>query len=342
MKANKGKEIQKLFFNCIRHALPGHISLVHEIAELLEISYDSAYRRLRAEKELTIDEMKILANHFNISTDSIFGDSSDDILFKPFALSVEADGFADWLKVRLLEVKKLEQAKEKEIIMVARDLPIYYYFNFPELISFKMYFWKKMFLHHPDYHNRQFNISEVPSEELEVGMKLLNLYNTIPTVEIWCRETFTRILQQIEFCRISGFFMNKNDPDILYEKIELLYRHIHYQTELGCKFNFQNQPPTDGDENFKVVFNDLLLIDNTIFVKRDDLSTVYVTHNSYDIMQTDNVAFCCQVEQALRTIIKTGSLISGTSALECNRFFNSIFEKLNDVRMQSIPYRSMV
>ncbi len=341
MNANQGRWIQKLFFDMIRQRLPDHISVVHEISEILEISYDSAYRRLRGDKNLTIEELKVLSQKFGISIDSLYGHKTSDILFQPFTLNTHADGFAEWLELRLLEVRKINMAREKEVIMVARDLPIYYYFNFPELVAFKLFFWKKILFHHPDYHNKQFDPTELPSEIMDVGQHLLLLYNRIPTNEIWCVETFTRILQQIEFCRISGFFRNKDDPDMLFEKIELLFRHIHYQTGQGCKFSYENIAVSE-DENFKVFINEVLLMDNTVFVKREDSKTVFMTHNSLDILITTNHVFCKQVEQWLHTIMKTGFLISGTSALECNRFFNVIYEKLEEYKKETHANRYMM
>lgn len=43
-------ELQQHFFDHIKERLPTHLSLVDEVAELLSISNDSAYRRIRGEK----------------------------------------------------------------------------------------------------------------------------------------------------------------------------------------------------------------------------------------------------------------------------------------------------
>ncbi|MCK4639369.1 MAG: hypothetical protein KAT33_08115, partial [Bacteroidales bacterium] len=59
-------ETQEHLFQQIRESLPTHLSLVDEISELLRMSYDSAYRRIRGEKAITIDELHTLCKHFNI------------------------------------------------------------------------------------------------------------------------------------------------------------------------------------------------------------------------------------------------------------------------------------
>ena len=52
--------IQEDFFRQIKQKLPSHLSMADEIATLLNISQDSAYRRIRGEKPLTIDEIQLL------------------------------------------------------------------------------------------------------------------------------------------------------------------------------------------------------------------------------------------------------------------------------------------
>ena len=48
-------QTQQLFFNHIKSKLPLHISFVDEVAELLNISNNSAYRRIRGERPIGFD-----------------------------------------------------------------------------------------------------------------------------------------------------------------------------------------------------------------------------------------------------------------------------------------------
>ena len=107
---SKGKEIQKLLFDTIRQRVSQHISLVHEIAELLGISYDSAYRRLRGDKELSIGEIEILSNKYQVSIDALFSHNISDVLFRPIILKDQDDEFIEWLKIRVLELQKLSES----------------------------------------------------------------------------------------------------------------------------------------------------------------------------------------------------------------------------------------
>ena len=58
--------VQQIFFQHVKDHLPAHLSLVDEIAELLNISIDSAYRRIRGEKAISFEELRTLCSHFRI------------------------------------------------------------------------------------------------------------------------------------------------------------------------------------------------------------------------------------------------------------------------------------
>jgi hypothetical protein len=63
--------LQKELFQHIKNSLPPNISMVDEIAELLSLSYDSVYRRIRGEKPVALDELKVLCEHFHLSCKAI-------------------------------------------------------------------------------------------------------------------------------------------------------------------------------------------------------------------------------------------------------------------------------
>ena len=57
-----GNQTQILFFNHIKTKIPPYLSFVDEVAEDLSISNDSAYRRIRGEKPLSLEEAQVLSD----------------------------------------------------------------------------------------------------------------------------------------------------------------------------------------------------------------------------------------------------------------------------------------
>jgi len=59
------------FIEHLKKVAPKNMSLVDEIAEILGLSNDSAYRRLRGETALSLDETMLLCKKFRISLDML-------------------------------------------------------------------------------------------------------------------------------------------------------------------------------------------------------------------------------------------------------------------------------
>ena len=78
---------QQIFFQHIKTVLPAHLSLADEVAELLNISNDSAYRRIRGEKPIALEEIKKLCIHFKISLDQFMHLNSELVLSASFPVN---------------------------------------------------------------------------------------------------------------------------------------------------------------------------------------------------------------------------------------------------------------
>ena len=69
------------FIERIKQMIPPHHSMVNEMADLLSLSNDSAYRRIRGETALTIDEVVLLSNHYQLSFDSFNKQNAGNVTF---------------------------------------------------------------------------------------------------------------------------------------------------------------------------------------------------------------------------------------------------------------------
>ena len=58
--------LQIELFNIIKNSLQSHVSLADEMADLLNLSHDSVYRRIRGEKPVSLAELKMLCQHYHI------------------------------------------------------------------------------------------------------------------------------------------------------------------------------------------------------------------------------------------------------------------------------------
>jgi hypothetical protein len=327
----ESSSIQQLLFQQIKQNLPANLSMVHEISELLGLSYDSAYRRIRGEKELSLDELAKLCTRFSISLDALMGMRANHVVFLNHQLDPEKFHIKQWLTVIREDIKRIHQAHEKEIIYAAKDPPIFHYFHFPEIAAFKFFFWEKTIFHFPELEGKRLRLDDIDPEIIELGNGILRSAVKIPTIEIWNEDTFRIFLRQIEYYWISGYFSRKDDVFNLIDKLDKWLRHIRKEAEYGFKFLLDDT--AEGIENsFMLYENEVVLNDNSIHVKLDNASIVYLTYNVICLLITREPSFCQSVERHMRSLIKKSNLISLTGSKERNRFFNKLLYNIEQFR----------
>ena len=318
--------IQLTLFQKIKETLPPGLSLADEIADVLHISLDSAYRRLRGEKPLVFEEVFLLATKFNFSVDDIFNLQTKGSSFYCRIVESREISFEDYLKNIYDNLIQIQLLSNPEIIYFAKDIPIFHHFQYPRIAAFKLFFWSKTIIQHAEFKDKNFSFDIIDEKILEIGRKALSVYSKIPSVEIWNEETVTSVLRQIEFYLDSGIIAKKEDALALCDEFNNLFDHIKLQAEQGCKFFCGKEPIYQ--HNFKLYNNEVILGDNSISVTSDIMKITYIPFNVLSLMVSTEKGFCEKVENYLRTMMKKSSLISEDSEKERNRFFNMIRKKV--------------
>jgi hypothetical protein len=135
-------ELQQQFFNHLKTVLPSHISMVDELTELLNLSHDSVYRRIRGEKPLALNELRHISEHYHISLDQILKLKNDTVAFRAPDINRDDIDFSDILKGMLDQLKYFNLFQKKQMLYLCKDLPIWHFYLFPEMGAFKTFLWK--------------------------------------------------------------------------------------------------------------------------------------------------------------------------------------------------------
>ncbi len=319
--------IQTAFLEQIKQRISPNLSLADELAEVLNLSRDSAYRRIRGETVLSLDEVKMLCNRFGVSLDALLSPSSEMISFRHQAVDHVSFTFEHWLKSILekLEMIFAFPEKEKEIIYYAKDMPVFYYFSLPELSAFKMFFWMKTALNYPEYQKEKFRAALVPKEYIGLGSRIWSKYSQLFSTELWSDETLNVTLKQIDYYLDCGY-IDRKDSEMLLDQFAELVGNARKWAATGLK----------GDEKGKLNLykNEILIAENTILFKMGDKRVTFLTHNIADVLTTSNESFCRTTEQFLNNLINKAIIISTTGEKERSKFFNQLDEKIKDLKQR--------
>ena len=324
-------ELQTAFLKQIKNQLPSHLALVDAIAEQLNLSNDSAYRRIRGEKHLTFDEIQILAAYFKISLDSFLHLQNDALIFWGKNINREQFDFENYLQGIVNQLGFFMPAKEKQMYSLNKDIPIFHHFMFPELAAFKCYFWSRYDLDYPKFNKGQFLIDDFIDIFNKTGRKISDLYLQIPSVEIWNMDCINTTIRQIDYYRETRIFKSQEDIKTVYNCLEKLVDHIELQVECGYKFPYQ-KPQQENKVKYGFYINDFFLGDNTTLVEIDGQRLVFISHNVINYMMTKNAEFIDYTFETLRILLKKSTLISETSEKDRQLFFERLRERIDEKR----------
>jgi hypothetical protein len=314
---------QQLLFQHIKGILPGHLSMVDEIARVLDVSNDSAYRRIRGEKPITLEETKLLCNQFKISLDQLLHLNTDTVVFSGHRADPDNFDFEHYLQDFLKQHQIINSFEKRELLILPKDVPVYHYYNFPELAAFKYFFWMKTILRYPDYSKSNFNPSQLSEKLLKTGEKVLSEYNKIPSTEIWNVENINTTLRQIEYYKQMGVFKSEADVSMIYDCLEKVIDHVEAQAEAGYKSTY-NQKGSANGAPLNIYINDFILGDNMYMPILNGNKIVFMTHAFLNYIHTRDVSFAEYTFRHFQNVVNKSTLISQVGERDRISFFNRI------------------
>jgi hypothetical protein len=323
-------ELQVSFFKKIKEKLPPNIVLADVIADFLNVSNDSAYRRIRGDKPLTLDEIEILVSKTNISLDQFFKlkPATDQVSFTGKLIDHEIFDFDDYLGGIASQLSEFVEATEKEMFIFNKDIPMFVHFMFPELATFKCYFWSRYNLNNSKFNKGQFLIEDYIKSFNSIGKTIADLYSQIPSTEIWNVDCINTVMRQIEYYRQSKIFKSTQDIISVYNCLEQMIDHIEQQVECGCKFNYCQSAKTNIKYRFFI--NDYILGDNTILVKLDGKKMAFLVNNVINYLLTTSQRFVEYSFQTMDILLKKSTLVSEIGERDRESFFDKLREKVHE------------
>lgn len=327
--SNPERTVQQEFITRLKETLPANKSLVDELSDILKVSNDSAYRRIRGETALTIDEVSRLCAHYRIPFDHFAqGESGkSSVTFQYNHLSSDFVRFEEYLSGITAHMDAIRKTDPKEIIWCAEDVPIFHHFRFPKLAAFKLFYWSKSILNAPEYEEHKFNPNLMPVTATEKVKKIYELYTKIPSIEIWTEDTLNSTLKQVEYYSESGLFASIQDAKDIVDEIEAMIKSLERQVAKGVKFS--GEAPAAGDNvEFKLYYSDLMVGTNTILITAGSSKVCYLSINTFNSMATTNPGFHDENDRWVRNIMRKSMLLSGVSEKQRMKFFKLLYDKI--------------
>jgi hypothetical protein len=320
---------QSRFIELLKKAVPPNISLADEISYLLDVSADSAYRRLRCETGLTLDETVILCQHFDIPLDALTNGTSNSISFRIHQLGGNFEGFVGYLEALLEDMNWQSKFENRSISYAAEDMPVFYSFFFSNLARFKLGYWNKSILNVEEMQGMKVEDVQVPEAWKKISESIVANYLNTDSIEIWNEDTLKSTLHQIRYYWEAGIFRNKETALDVVKDLHDIVNLIQQQCETGKKFNFVKGSFTPA--KFTLYSSDLMIGNNCVLLKANEKEASYIGYNTFNYMRTSNAYFNEQEKKWFRNLMAKSTLISEVAEKQRNKFIKELHSQVSSL-----------
>lgn len=310
----------------IRLQISDQYRMVDIVEELLGISTDSVYRRIRGEKDLSFSELEKLCRHFRLSVDDVLNAKAGHGVFFQYTSVNMSDlpSYLHYIERLSGTLSALRHEKDCEMFFTAQDIPFYHFLKHTELLFFKLYVWY-------DVVNQDRISFQTFCERLDQKNILLlyeqmyQSYMQIPGSEIWTTQTVDTILRLLDFYMETGAFDSKEIVMRLLNSLSQLLDSVSLCAVNGYKGDKKQTP-------FSLYACSVDLENNFMLTRRGDYRICTIKLYTVNSVATDNEAVCRETEKWIKDLMLKSTLISGnTSGRERFRFFRTAKNKVMEL-----------
>ncbi len=310
---------QKIFIEKIKQKIPSNISTVDEVAAILGISYDAAYRRMSKNVHFTLEESVQLARHLNISLNQLYhvGNPNEYIVQSSDNIKNLEDFNTYLINVNNV-LKPLKGNPDDLILFSARELPMYYYFIHPVLRKYKAYQWFYQLNLTPVNKSISFKDFVVPEYILKNMKKLGETYREINLIEMWSFGAIDNALHQILYffnMQLLNLEQAKNIIQSIKEVLESLELYTQYKDP-------------ENSRKHELYYNEVNIMDNSTILRHKGKTRLGHPYALLRYFLIDDPTACREQEKYIHEQIKHSLCISNTSQKEHAIFFNNKYKKL--------------
>ena len=317
-------QIDRLFIAQLKNKIPENISITEEIASILGINYDAAYRRLKGKVDFSLHETVLLSKKFDISLNELFQVGEENTYLIKESNSIKnLDDFNNYLKRLNQELTPFTNCKDCSLLVSAQEFPMSYFFDNPLLIRFKLFIWSSILDFLPTGERNSFSDFLVSDETIESAKSVGESYSKANVTEIWSFSTVNNVLQQLlYFYKMRQ--INTNDAVELCHALTESLKKIQNKTINGGK---------SRDVKYNLYSNDMLMMNNSLLFKYKDKRRLAYPYAHLKLFIIENQKVCKDQEDYIHSQILHSNCITSASTSEHANFFNFKYDKINIIAL---------
>lgn len=315
-------EASKQLLELLRDKNEGNVSVAKDLCDILDMSSDSVYRRLRGEVDFTLTEVAKIATHYGISVDALVTGMSTSSSFSYNNMYDQRSVFATYLGTINEMLDKVRKDNGK-VTYICNDLPVSQSFKNPVLRAFKIFYWQKVVLGRDEYKKVKFggdfHLTDTVNHSIDT---MLDHYRHVECEEIWNENSLDSTIRQIEYCHGLGLYESEEDfirvKDSLMDTIDQLEAYLDELDKEDSLFHFYTCSIELGN--------------NCVQMQRKDRYYTFLNFSIFNSVSTSSKGFGEEVAAWRRSLLKKSTQIAGESEVRRHQFFNQLREKIESLQ----------
>jgi hypothetical protein len=324
--------MQSEFVRVLKKSSLNSNSFVDEIATVLDIGYDAAYRRINCKTSLTIEETVRLAKHYNISLNNLFEvgrQNSILVALSPNLTNIEdLEAYFVASKNDLLPLIRLKGAS---ILYSAKEIPIFHTLKDSYLARYKMYVWLKDVDMDMARNKISFDtfLKSIPQSLVDSAVNLAEVYKGININEFWNNATINSTIQQIIYYYESGL-LSKEIALIICDDLEQVLRDVEKQA-------IQQSIIGSGNKIAYYLYKtDLNSLNNVIMVNTPNKKMFFTPFTILSYFKIEHQPTCELVYDFFEKQKFHSKLLVNAGEHDRIQFFNGMHQKIKKLRDQIV------
>lgn len=306
------------FFERLKNALPSNFNFAQELADILETSVDSVYRRMRGQSALTYSELLRLQEKLNLKQSLLFPVETIEEI--NFVYARPAYGYDSFLFLQEIskQMELVHRRSHLEILLSSDDLPFFLHFLSPALLQFKLMVFSGNEIHDLD------NPQEQNVEMSLLTEKIISKWLEADSKEVWGSAPLDSTIKQIIYSYENHLITDKYAVALLNElkKIVEVVRSWcitgkkDFNGFKGGKFNLYHSELNTGEMNLLLHFGQEM--------------TTYKSNYGYGYLKTEHPQFCLETMEWINDLASKGMMISLSAEKYRNQYVNLLLKSIDN------------
>ena len=309
--------LQVKYFEQVKLAIPPYQNLAQSVAEVLSITINEAYKKIRGNSLLNIQQIIKLSDHFGVPF--IYKpDQLPTVTFDYLSVDQEIPNMLLYLKDLHKNLKQIQKSSKKHITITTDDIPLFHFFKYPELTCFKLFFWSDSAMNT----TAKFDPSAFDEEIITISKQLNEIYLEIPCTEIWAKDTVHGTIEQIRYAFEAGY-IDKGLALLIVEQVR------YCLTDMNM-YAISSKKTIDPEHTFNWYNCDVL---GSISYLVDYMGSMncYNRFNTFNYLKTEDQSYCEQTKNWMQSLIKKSVSFSGQGEKHRNKFIYNAFAECDQL-----------